>query len=600
LYSEERDRVFDFSISHANVSYAVFVRTDTPMESPLDAKGKKIFVVKDVYAHDWLRQSGFTTSIIAVDTPQEALDRLSKGEHDCAILVRLHGLEVVQQLKIRNLMTIGPPVLSQKMGFAVKAGNADLLATLNEGIYLTQVSGAYDQIFLKWLSTDEPRRQIDHLMRLMRWGLLLLLALGGFGAFWIWMLRKHVAARTKDLDASRGLLHQIIDRAPLPTVVTDTAGAVSHWNEACVRATGIPAEKVIGRQSHTMAAHDISSVFLQAALQEFGGSGASVRVTERTPESDGETVTVEATLRLPGQAVRWLSGIVAPFSDDQGRPLGVIETWQDLTVRKRLEDRLSHAQKMESMGTLAGRVAHDFASYLQAISAHADIAREASNGNEPVMSSLGEIQATINRGRDLINQILLFSRSTSEHQEVIIPAKIVGPLVEMIETTAGRRIDVCTEITTKETVMGNQSQFGQVVLNLCNNAVQAMGEAGGTLHVELNDVVMTGAEGFPAEHPFSGRYVRLSVCDTGPGIPEDVLPNVFEPFFTTRKHNGGTGMGLAIVHGIVKAGGGQIRITRPADKGVCFEVLWPAAGKGGDLTAQNGCGVGCRDLPDQR
>jgi signal transduction histidine kinase len=111
---------------------------------------------------------------------------------------------------------------------------------------------------------------------------------------------------------------------------------------------------------------------------------------------------------------------------------------------------------------------------------------------------------------------------------------------------------------------------------------------------------MTGAEGFPAEHPVSGRYVRLSVCDTGPGIPEDVLPNVFEPFFTTRKHNGGTGMGLAIVHGIVKAGGGQIRITRPAGKGVCVEVLWPAAGKGGDLTAQNGCGVGCRDLPDQR
>jgi signal transduction histidine kinase len=254
---------------------------------------------------------------------------------------------------------------------------------------------------------------------------------------------------------------------------------------------------------------------------------------------------------------------------------------------------------MESMGTLAGRVAHDFASYLQAISAHADIAREASNGNEPVMSSLGEIQATINRGRDLIRQILLFSRSTIENQEVIIPAKIVGSSVEMIATTAGSRIDVCTEISTEEAVMGNRSQFAQVVLNLCNNAVQAMGEAGGTLHVQLNGVVMAGDEGFPADHPVSGRFVRLSVCDTGPGIPEDVLPKVFEPFFTTRKNNGGTGMGLAIVHGIVKAGGGHIRITRPAGKGVCFEVLWPAAGRRGDLTVRTGCGVG-RGLPDQR
>ncbi len=555
LYSEERDRVFDFSISHVVVSYGVFVRTDSPMVSPKDAKGKEVVVVRDVYAHDWLRQSGFTASIVAVDNPQEALSRLSKGQHDCAVLVRLHGLEVMRQMGIDNLMTVGPPVLTQKMGFAVKAGNADLLAALNDGIYLIQASGAYDQIFLKWLSTNEPRHQIDQLMRLLRWSLLPLLALGGFGALWIWTLRKQVAARTKDLDASRGLLSIIVDRSPLPTVVTDTAGAISHWNKACLRATGIPAEKVIGHQAYPMTSPDTPSVFLQTILRESGGSDSSVRVMERMPQGDEETMTVDAVVHLPGQENRWLSGVVVPFSDDQGHPLGVIETWQDLTARKQLEDRLIHAKKMESMGTLAGRVAHDFASFLQAINAHADLAREASNGNEPVISSLGEIQETIKRGRELIHQILLFSRSSNENHEAVIPAKIVGPMVEMIRTTAGSRIEVRADITTEETVMGNQSQLGQVVLNLCNNAVQAMGDAGGTLHVQLNDVVMTGADGFPGDHPVSGRFVRLAVCDTGPGIPEDVIPNVFEPFFTTRKHDGGNGMGLAIVHGIVKAGG---------------------------------------------
>ncbi|MGD2011869.1 MAG: transporter substrate-binding domain-containing protein, partial [Desulfobacterales bacterium] len=166
LYSKERDEVFDFSIPHVVISYTVFVRKDSTFQNPMDLKGKEIIVVENVYAHDWLTQNDFTPHVVAVARPEEALQLLSQGRHDCAVLARLHGVDLLRSLAIDNLKTIGPPVLTQKMGISVKAGNADLLAKINEGLYTVQASGEYDRIYRKWFSVYEQKRFQDRLVQI--------------------------------------------------------------------------------------------------------------------------------------------------------------------------------------------------------------------------------------------------------------------------------------------------------------------------------------------------------------------------------------------------------------------------------------------------
>jgi polar amino acid transport system substrate-binding protein len=165
LYSAERDRVFDFSIPHLVISYAIFIRSGTPFRSVEELKNKEVIVVSGVYAHDWLLANRFTPHIFTVNRPQQALELLASGKHDVAVIPRLHGLDLLRRMNIDTIETVGPPVLSQKFCFAVIAGNADLLARLNEGLAQVQRSGEYDQIYLKWFMASRPGRPaytIDH------------------------------------------------------------------------------------------------------------------------------------------------------------------------------------------------------------------------------------------------------------------------------------------------------------------------------------------------------------------------------------------------------------------------------------------------------
>ncbi|MFY9706748.1 MAG: transporter substrate-binding domain-containing protein, partial [Desulfobacterales bacterium] len=199
LYSKERDEVFDFSVPHVVISYTVFVRKDSTFQNPMDLMGREVIVVKNVYAHDWLTQNDFTPHVVTVARPEEALQLLSQGRHDCAVLARLHGLDLLRSLNIDNLKTIGPPVLTQKMGFAVKAGNADLLAKINEGLYLVQASGEYDRIYRKWFSVYEQKRFQNRLVQIGKLLGLPLIALLVLAGLWIRSLKHLVAHRTQTL-----------------------------------------------------------------------------------------------------------------------------------------------------------------------------------------------------------------------------------------------------------------------------------------------------------------------------------------------------------------------------------------------------------------
>jgi signal transduction histidine kinase len=270
-----------------------------------------------------------------------------------------------------------------------------------------------------------------------------------------------------------------------------------------------------------------------------------------------------------------LYGTIVRFADEQGHPIGIIETWQDLTDRKNLEKQLAHAQRLEAMGRLAGAIAHDFTNFLQAILVFTETAKFELSAHSPIRHHLDGIQETVFRAKESIDQIKVFSRQNLLAPKPIqlkaVVEKAVTSVKAMVPDTIGLRLSIESDAR----IMADDVPINQVVSNLCMNAVNAMFDTGGTLTVGLSTLELTQetARRDPELRP--GTYAQLTVADTGRGIPAEHLERIFEPFFTTRKREGGTGMGLAIIHGIVKGYDGVISVKSKVGKGTVFEILWP-------------------------
>jgi two-component system sensor histidine kinase EvgS len=581
LYSAERDKVFDFSIPHVVISYAVFVRKDSGIKTPMDLEGKEVAVVKGVYAHEWLIRNDFTPHVVAVDRPEEALTSLSRGHYDCAVLIRLNGLDLMRTLKIDNIKTIGPPVLTQKMGFAVKAGDADLLARLNEGLYLVQNSGEYDRIFLKWFSVYEQNKTRKRLLALGVWIGVPLVALLLLAGGWIWSLNRLVTHRTKKLNENQVLLNRIVQGTPLPTLVADRNGKIIFWNRACEELTGILSIDAVGRQFGKVAAEKEDETYLLKMIAgSVGEKAAGKQVTHRSTSREHAAGASEVDAFVPelGDQGAWLSAVIVQFKSEEGRSLGTIETWQDLTERKVLEKKLVQSQRLEAMGRLAGAIAHDFTNYLQAVMVYSETALAEISHDSPVRPHLEGIRETVDRAKGLVLQIKVFSRQRWLKPKAIPLKNVVAKAVEAIRATAPEDIRIRLAADSDARIMGDEIPISQVVTNLCMNALSAMCSGGGTLTVQLADTPNTSRTNLEDKGIYPVGYVKLTVSDTGHGIPAEHLERIFEPFFTTRKHDGGTGMGLAIIHGIVKGYGGEITVTSRVGKGSVFSVFWPVAG----------------------
>jgi signal transduction histidine kinase/ABC-type amino acid transport substrate-binding protein len=587
LYSKERDEVFDFSVPHVVVSYTVFVRKDSNFQNPMDLMGREVIVVKNVYAHDWLTQNDFTPHVVTVARPEEALQLLSQGRHDCAVLARLHGLDLLRSLNIDNLKTIGPPVLTQKMGFAVKAGNADLLAKINEGLYLVQASGEYDRIYRKWFSVYEQKRFQNRLVQIGKLLGLPLIALLVLAGLWIRSLKHLVARRTQTLKENQILLNRIAQGTPLPTLVRDRNGKLLLWNRACEELTGISTAAAAERSQNAPPGEATADPFLLQLLTEKIPADSEGKRQPFRPQflkSSPDATELEVCVPQLGDAGCWLYGTIVRFYDEQGHSIGIIETWQDLTDRKNLEKQLVHAQRLEAMGRLAGAIAHDFTNFLQAILVFTETAKFDISADSPVRYHLDGIQKTVFRAKELIHQIKVFSRQNLLVPKAIRLKSVVQKTVASVKNIVPDTIELRLSIDSDARIMADEVPIEQVVSNLCMNAVNAIGDTGGTLTVRLSTVELTRetARRDPELRP--GVYAKLTVADTGKGIPADHLERIFEPFFTTRKREGGTGMGLAIVHGIVKGYDGVISVESEVGKGTAFEILWPVIPPEDDMT----------------
>jgi len=248
--------------------------------------------------------------------------------------------------------------------------------------------------------------------------------------------------------------------------------------------------------------------------------------------------------------------------------------FKDITDFKKMKAQLQQAQKMEAIGTLAGGIAHDFNNILSAILGYselvlADLPSEDSNRNK-----LEAIHSSGERARDLVAQILAFSRKDEQVRSPVEVHLILKDALKLLRPAIPTTIDIQTQITSKCRVLGDPSRVHQIIMNLCTNAFQAMLETGGTLKISLSPVKMEGKAAALAQIP-AGSYGKLIISDTGVGIPSENIERIFDPYFTTKEKGKGTGLGLAAVHGIVKSHGGAILVESQIGKGTSFEVYLP-------------------------
>jgi len=242
-----------------------------------------------------------------------------------------------------------------------------------------------------------------------------------------------------------------------------------------------------------------------------------------------------------------------------------------------LETQLRQVQKMEAIGTLAGGIAHDFNNILAAIMGYTEMALydvpEGSSGRR----NLEQVLKAGYRGKDLVKQIITFSRRRDEERRPMRISPIVKEALKLLRASLPTTLDIRQNIKTQPgMVLADPTQIHQVLMNLISNAAYAMREKGGVLEVSLTDVDIN-PDGAAPSHPDlqPGPYLKLTVGDTGCGIEHAIMERIFDPFFTTKKPGEGTGMGLAVVHGIVKSYGGAIVVDSEPGKGSTFSVFFP-------------------------
>jgi PAS domain S-box-containing protein len=289
-----------------------------------------------------------------------------------------------------------------------------------------------------------------------------------------------------------------------------------------------------------------------------------------------------ADLNLPALGGDFLV-MAAPFAPE-GTAEGYVVTAHDVTRRKALEAQLRQSQKMEAVGALAGGIAHDFNNILGVIMGYTEMNLDEAPAGTSLERRSQEVLTAGRRARDLIAQILAFSRREEAERKPLRLTPVIKEAGRMLRASlpSSVRIEFALEAE-NDTVLANLTQIHSVLMNLCANAAQAMGAEGGSLRIGL--AASQPPPGPSADADSGPGWVALTVQDSGPGVPADILERIFDPFFTTKRPGEGTGMGLAMVHGIVEAHGGAVWVDSPPEGGARFTVLLPLAGQPAAETA---------------
>jgi signal transduction histidine kinase len=303
------------------------------------------------------------------------------------------------------------------------------------------------------------------------------------------------------------------------------------------------------------------------------GNGICNRCPAQATLKDGRVHELIHTARVAGNERKFRIA-TSPIRNAQGWVTAAIEIIEDITEQQRLEIQLRQAQKMEAIGTLAGGIAHDFNNILSAIIGFSELCMDEAEPGTTLEENLREVLHASHRARELVRQILAFSRQGETDRKPIQSGLIIKEALKLLRSTLPSTVEIDPQVRSHSLIMGDPTQVHQIIMNLGSNAADAMEANGGVLTVSLNDMVMDDPAAWDV-HLAAGTYQRLTVADTGDGIQPDQLEAIFEPYFSTKPEGKGTGLGLSVVHGIVHSMEGGIRVRSAPGEGTVFDIFLP-------------------------
>jgi len=369
---------------------------------------------------------------------------------------------------------------------------------------------------------------------------------------------------------------QLLDAIPVPVFHKDTKGVYLGCNRAFEGFIGLSKEQVVGMTVFDIYPQDLAKIYYEADEALFNRPGVQVYETSML-HADGCNHNVIFNK--------------ATYVDTNGRVVGIVGGILDITELRRaeqekkgLEFQLLQAQKMEALGRFAGGIAHDLNNILYPIIIDTELLLDEVAAGTDLHETLKHVLSAAYRQRDLVKQILSFSRRSDQKFIPMAVSPLIKETVQFVRSTLPSTLELKYDISaSSDMILGDPTQIQQILMNLCRNAVDSMDAQTGTIEVSLTDAFLEPASEHAEIH--SGQYLKLAVRDTGCGIAPEIMDRIFEPFFTTKEIGKGSGMGLAVIHGILKNHRGAINVRSEPGKGSLFEVFLPVInGKANDMT----------------
>ena len=360
-----------------------------------------------------------------------------------------------------------------------------------------------------------------------------------------------------------------IDQAAEAIIITDTESIIQYINPAFTEMTGYSKKEATRKNTRFLKSgkHDVK--FYKNIWKNLtAGQVWKGKLTNK--RKDGTLFKAKAT--------------ISPIKSSKGNIINYVSVMSDITNEERLEKQLLQSQKLEAIGTLAGGIAHDFNNILAIIIGYTEMAihKPDKKMNKYYME---QILNAGDQAKDLVMQILTFSRPAEGKEKPLKITPIIKETIKLISPTLPSNIKIRSVLKSKsDIIIGDPSQVNQLLMNLYKNSIQAMKERGGTLEINLSEIEMDSYSISENPELRQGRYLKITVSDTGHGMTPEIIDRVFDPFFTTKEHGEGTGLGLSIVHGLIKSLRGAINVYSEPWLGTTFQILLPLADS--DLSAE--------------
>ncbi|QEN04384.1 transporter substrate-binding domain-containing protein [Thiospirochaeta perfilievii] len=577
FYSKKRAKTLAFSSPHTVIKHVIVHREDEYKNLTKDnLENLNIVVMKGDIMEGYLNDQNINNNIILAKNYSHALELLSNGVGDCALLAQIPANYWVKKNGIKNIIVGHNAVLSPELNYGTMDYNNKLLLSINEGLSILKSTGEYREIYTKWFGELETTSSLNlqPIKRVLIYLLGPLTLVVILVIIWLRSLKVQIRKRTHELLLSEKKLENIINSVSSFIFVIDINNKIIHRNNVDMKIVDVKKTPIIG------SSYKILSFMRDIDLDEIFFSKLNskdyfqIKHTTKVNFSDYDNNE------------QWLQVILTPLDEEIFNSPVVIGTATNITTSIKQEEenislqkQLLHKSKMDAVGQLAGGISHDFNNVLSGIINSAQLIKMTQKYlDNKGLKYVEMILKASTHAESLVSKLLSFSKNTKEAEKSVDIHKMIKETEAILQETMDKSITLITKLEAEDyNVFGNESSLHSSLLNLCINANHAM-KGGGRLLIKTENIRLDVEDCNRIDFDLKpGKFILIKIEDNGIGMKREVQERIFEPFYTTKGLGEGTGLGLAAVYNTIQTHKGLIEVESDYGYGTSFKIYIPTS-----------------------